>query len=243
MTEREARDQEPVTINDKRKINAETGTVRSPEAEHDSANPAAAPSGAAGGAATSDATVNQSSDTPDEVADAPASSGVSDEVVRLNAQLDERTADLKRVQAEFANYKRRVARDQQVAADAAKAKVMSELLTVLDDLDRARAHGDLESGPLKSVADKLQSVLTAQGLEPFGAEGEAFDPSLHEAVQHEGDGSDPVIGMVLRPGYTLGDRVLRHAMVSVVDRPASPDEQKTPEETTVDADAAAAESE
>src|SRR4029077_15480447 len=89
-----------------------------------------------------------------------------------------------------------------------------------DDLDRARAHGDLESSPLKSVADKLMSALTGIGLIAFGAEGEDFDPVLDEAVQHEGDGgegSKPVIGTVMRQVYRLGENVLRHALVGVVD--------------------------
>lgn len=125
--------------------------------------------------------------------------------------------DLQRVQADFANYRKRALRDQQAAADRAKAAVVNQLLPVLDDLDRARKHGDLESGPLKSVADKLESALTGLGLSAFGAEGEDFDPLLHEAVQHEGDGSRPVIGTVMRQGYKLGEQVLRHALVGVVD--------------------------
>ncbi|QUR66101.1 nucleotide exchange factor GrpE [Mycobacterium spongiae] len=132
----------------------------------------------------------------------------------------ELTADLQRVQADFANYRKRALRDQQAAADRAKAGVVSELLAVLDDLERARKHGDLDSGPLKSVADKLMNALTGLGLAAFGAEGEDFDPVLHEAVQHEGDGgqgSRPVIGAVLRQGYQLGEHVLRHALVGVVD--------------------------
>ena len=129
----------------------------------------------------------------------------------------ELTADLQRVQADYANYRKRALRDQQAAADRAKAAVVNQLLGVLDDLDRARKHGDLESGPLKSVADKLESALTGLGLTAFGAEGEDFDPVLHEAVQHEGDGSRPVIGTVMRQGYKLGDQVLRHALVGVVD--------------------------
>jgi molecular chaperone GrpE len=125
--------------------------------------------------------------------------------------------DLQRVQADFANYRKRALRDQQAAADRAKAGVVSQLLGVLDDLDRARKHGDLEAGPLKSVADTLMNALTGLGLTSFGAEGEDFDPVLHEAVQHEGDGSRPVIGTVMRQGYKLGDQVLRHALVGVVD--------------------------
>ena len=88
---------------------------------------------------------------------------------------------------------------------------------MLDDLDRARAHGDLETGPLKAVADKLAGVLEGLGLTAFATEGDPFDPELHEAVQHEGDGSNPVLGTVMRQGYRLGEQVLRHAMVGVVD--------------------------
>lgn len=153
-------------------------------------NPAPAPSGpGAGGSAAAD--------TADKVA--------------------ELTADLQRVQADYANYRKRSLRDQEVAAERAKAVVVNQLLPVIDDLDRARSHGDLEAGPLKSVADKLTAVLTGLGLVEFGAAGEAFDPSRHEAVQHEGDGSNPVLGHVMRKGYRLGEFVLRPAMVGVVD--------------------------
>ena len=128
--------------------------------------------------------------------------------------------DLQRVQADFANYRKRALRDQEATAERAKAAVVSQLLGVVDDLERARSHGDLDSGPLKSVADKLFGALTGLGLSAFGAEGDDFDPALHEAVQHEGDGSGgstPVIGTVMRQGYKLGDQVLRHALVGVVD--------------------------
>jgi molecular chaperone GrpE len=129
----------------------------------------------------------------------------------------ELTADLQRVQADFANYRKRALRDQEAAAERAKAVVVNQLLPVLDDLERARSHGDLDSGPLKSVADKLVGALSGTGLVEFGTEGEPFDPSLHEAVQHEGDGSNPIIGNVMRKGYKLGEFVLRPAMVGVVD--------------------------
>jgi molecular chaperone GrpE len=138
----------------------------------------------------------------------------------------ELTADLQRVQADFANYRKRALRDQQVAGERAKATVVSQLLTVLDDLDRARSHGDLETGPLKSVAVKLTAALAGLGLTAFGVEGDEFDPSLHEAVQHEGEGSKPVLGTVMRQGYKLGDQVLRHALVGVVD--TVPDESAGP---------------
>jgi molecular chaperone GrpE len=184
----EGNQREQVTVTDKRRVDPETGEVRH-------VAPGAADSAAAPGAAAS-----RDEATADKVA--------------------ELTADLQRVQADYANYRKRALRDQQAAAERAKASVVTQLLGVVDDLDRARSHGDLESGPLKSVADKLISALNGLGLAPFGAEGDDFDPVLHEAMQHEGDGSGgskPVIGNVLRHGYKLGDQVLRHALVGVVD--------------------------
>jgi molecular chaperone GrpE len=147
---------------------------------------------------------------PSGPAPAAAPSDSPDKVAEL-------TADLQRVQADFANYRKRTLRDQQLIADRAKAGVIAQLLGVLDDLDRARNHGDLESGPLKSVADKLVTALEGLGLSGFGAEGDEFDPALHEAVQHEGDGTHPIVGTVMRRGYKVGDQVVRHAMVGVVD--------------------------
>ncbi len=126
-------------------------------------------------------------------------------------------ATLQRVKAEYDNYRKRSVRQEQLAAERAKAAVVSQLLGVLDDLDRARSHGDLESGPLRSVADKLATALEGLGLSAFGDEGDVFDPSLHEAVQHEGDGTRPIVGTVMRRGYRLGDQILRHALVGVVD--------------------------
>jgi molecular chaperone GrpE len=147
---------------------------------------------------------------PSGPAPGAAAPGASDQVAEL-------TADLQRVQADFANYRKRALRDQQLTADRAKAAVIAQLLGVLDDLDRARSHGDLDSGPLKSVADKLVTALEGLGLSGFGTEGDEFDPALHEAVQHEGDGTHPVVGTVMRRGYKVGDQVVRHAMVGVVD--------------------------
>ena len=102
----------------------------------------------------------------------------------LAAQVGERTADLQRVTAEYANYRRRVDRDREAVLVTARTQFVSELLTVLDDLDRAEAHGDL-TGAFKAVADKITSVVQKLGLEPFGLVGEPFDPAVHEAVQHD----------------------------------------------------------
>lgn len=148
-------------------------------------------------------------------ADRGAGQPAGDATAELQAELDERTADLQRVSAEFANYRRRVERDRQSIIDTAKGSVLSELLTIVDDLERARAHGDLEQGPLKVFADKVHALLTAQGVEAFGEEGDRFDPAVHEAVQDESEGSEPVLGTILRKGYRHGERTLRTAMVSV----------------------------
>jgi molecular chaperone GrpE len=160
------------------------------------------------------------------------------------AQVAERTADLQRVTAEYANYRRRVERDRESVLVGARVQFVSELLTVLDDIDRAEAHGDL-TGPFKSVADKLLAVTQKLGLEPFGLEGEPFDPSVHEAVQHEASSVDgptvTVVSAVLRRGYRIADRVLRPAMVTVADRAddlaqaeAEPDQSDGATTTTTD---------
>ena len=142
----------------------------------------------------------------------------TDELELLRTELAERTGDLQRVSAEYANYRRRVDRDRQAVITLAKAQVAGELLTVLDDVERAAEHGDL-SGAFKAVADKLVAALSAQGLEPFGAPGDAFDPGVHEAVQHatSPEVAGPTVTLVLRRGYRLGERVLRPAMVAVTD--------------------------
>ncbi|MBJ7290439.1 MAG: nucleotide exchange factor GrpE [Williamsia sp.] len=148
--------------------------------------------------------------TPEEASAEPTQESQS-------AKEAELLADLQRLQAEYANYRRRADRERQGAVETGKATLISSLLPVLDDLDRARAHGDLESGPLRGVADKIVDTLKSQGLNTFGAQGDAFDPALHEAVQHDGDGANPVIGDVYRQGYRLGERLLRTAMVTVTD--------------------------
>lgn len=154
-----------------------------------------------------------------EVRDAAsAPSGSTPDPAPENDEAAELKATLQRVKAEYDNYRKRSVRQEQAASERGKAFAATQLLPVLDDLERARRHGDLETGPLKSVADKLTAALQAIGLVAYAVEGDPFDPSLHEAVQHEGDGSNPVIGTVMRQGYRLGDGpVLRHAMVGVVD--------------------------
>jgi molecular chaperone GrpE len=160
----------------------------------------------------------------DNADSASAPSGSTPDPAPENDEAAELKATLQRVKAEYDNYRKRAVRQEQAASERGKAFAATQLLPVLDDLERARRHGDLESGPLKSVADKLTGALQAIGLVAYGVEGDPFDPSLHEAVQHDGDGSNPVIGTVMRQGYRLGDGpVLRHAMVGVVDSVVAPD--------------------
>ena len=176
--------------------------------------PADGPAAVDGTAAPADGTAADATAADADGAQA-GDGGDDDPTSALQAQLDERTADLQRVSAEFANYRRRVERDRQSIIDTAKGSVLTELLTIVDDLDRAREHGDLEEGPLKVFADKVHALLASQGVEAFGEEGDEFDPAIHEAVQDESDGSEPVLGTILRKGYRHGERTLRTAMVIV----------------------------
>ncbi|ALC06856.1 Protein GrpE [Corynebacterium deserti GIMN1.010] len=139
------------------------------------------------------------------------------EVSDVEQQLAERTEDLQRVTAEYANYRRRTERERQGIIDTARAGVVSQLLPVLDDLDLAAQHGDLGEGPLKALSDKLVNILGGMKVESFGAVGEEFDPEIHEAVQDLSQGDVKVLGTVLRKGYRLGDKVIRTAMVLIGD--------------------------
>ncbi|MCR3746872.1 nucleotide exchange factor GrpE [Lentzea californiensis] len=193
-------EQPQVVVNDRRRIDPETGEVRPPAHVAEDGAPVEEPLVA---------------EVVDEVA------------AELKTQLDERTADLQRLTAEYANYRKRVERDREAVINNAKASVASELLSVLDDIERAAAHGDL-TGAFKAVADKLVSTLAKTGLEPFAHDGEAFDPSVHEAVQHSTspDVDGPTVTAVLRRGYTFGDKLVRPALVAVTDHePAAPSEE------------------
>ncbi len=219
-----------IVIRDRRRIDPETGVARqvkttSVGTEAKASVPTEVETTAAGGKA-------KASD--------PAGDPVA-QVTEATAKLAERTSDLQRVTAEYANYRKRVDRDRQVAGDKATATLLTALLPVLDDLDRARAHGDL-TGAFGAVAEQLVAVLTKQGLAAFGEPGEPFDPSFHEAVMHtvSEDVSEPTCVEVLRRGYMMGEKLLRAAMVAVAD----PSEQAAAEgtmdtESTSDADEAA----
>lgn len=158
-----------------------------------------------------------------------------DTVSVLQSTLEERTRDLQRLNAEFQNYRKRVERDKARSGELATAAVLSSLLPILDDLDRARDHGDL-TGPFGSVAEQLVNTLSKQGLESFGEKGDTFDPTFHEAVAHMqmADVDGPTCIDVMRRGYRLGDRLLRAALVAVAEPLDEPLEEPTPAEQAKD---------
>jgi molecular chaperone GrpE len=189
MSEHDGSAEEPerVVIRDKRRIDPTTGQQREPD-----------PETAAGGAS------------------GPPPAAGSEQVVELENAVAERTADLQRLQAEYANYRKRVERDRVMVRDIATADVLVSMLPIVDDIDRARAHGDL-TGAFKAVADQFDTALTKLGLESFAEVGDLFDPAQHEAVLHsESDAVDaPTVTTVMRRGYKFADRLVRPAMVGV----------------------------
>ncbi|MGW7292659.1 nucleotide exchange factor GrpE [Streptomyces xiamenensis] len=151
--------------------------------------------------------------------------GQSSVEVALTAQLDqtrsalnERTQDLQRLQAEFQNYRRRVERDRIAVKEIAVANLLTELLPVLDDIGRARDHGELVGG-FKQVAESLETVAAKMGLMQFGKEGEPFDPMIHEALMHSysPDVTETTCVQILQPGYRIGERTIRPARVGVAE--------------------------
>jgi molecular chaperone GrpE len=197
-------------IKDNRRIDPLTGQVREP---HGGA------AGPAGGASPFPGGSGPGAQDPKNPANASQPLSVDLTAAELDLarqEAAERTADLQRVTAEYANYRKRVDRDREVVIATAKAAVVSDMLPVLDDLDRARQHGDLV-GSFGAVADKLVGALTKLGLTPVGEVGEHFDPAVHEAVQFgtSPDVTEPTVTAVFRPGYRFGDRLIRPAVVVV----------------------------
>lgn len=168
--------------------------------------------------------MSSSTGQPDSAAPAPApgsSAPAGAEATNPDALLAaERLADLQRLQAEYVNYKRRVDRDRELQRDLAIAGLIENLLPVLDEIHLARQHGELEGGPFAKIAEKLEAILGKYGVSRYGEPGETFDPAVHEAVMNvqaelaEGT-TEPTVVQVLQPGYRLGERVLRAALVAV----------------------------
>lgn len=140
-------------------------------------------------------------------------------VAEVQRALAERTADLQRLQAEYLNYKRRVDRDRELVRENATYSALAPIVDVLDTIDRAREHGDLDPG-FQAVADQLERVVGQAGLTRFGEPGDPFDPQVHEALSHIGEDPDVKVTtakVVAKAGYRFGDRVVRAAQVLVVD--------------------------
>jgi molecular chaperone GrpE len=154
---------------------------------------------------------------------------IEDELAALATQLTERTNDLQRVQAEYLNYKRRVDRDRDLIRENATYAALAPITEVLDTIDRAREHAELEGG-FKAVAEQLERIVAGLGLTKFGAVGDPFDPTIHEALSHIGE--DPEVEVttckvIAKAGYRIGDRVVRAAQVLVVDPVTGPTEVGT----------------
>jgi len=164
---------------------------------------------------------------------APTGNDVAADLATARSAVAALTDDLKRLQAEYVNYKRRVDRDRELVKQNAVFSVLSGLMPVLDDLDRAREHGELEGG-FKAVADALERSVAAQGLVKFGRPGDEFDPRLHEALlhSHSPDVTTTTCQDIVTAGYRIGERVVRPARVTVVDPEPESAEQQDPSETT-----------
>ena len=204
----EGEEREGPVIRDRRRIDPETGEVRESAAKNQQPQAPGAPGGAAPGAAPGG-----------------GASAADGEAEALKAQLAERTADLQRLKAEFDNYRKRVERDRVAVREQALANVLSELLPVLDDIGRARDHGELVGG-FKSVGEALEAVTGKLGLSRYGEKGEPFDPMVHEALMHgySSEVTETSVTEVLQPGYRIGERILRPARVAV----AEPDPNAEP---------------
>jgi len=207
--ERPGGGEEPVVITDKRRIDPETGEVRSP-----------------GGFFSSPFGRKSDPGDPNQASQPISVQTETDLAIEAAKQeAAERTADLQRISAEYSNYRKRVDRDRELVVRNARASVLTEMLTVMDDIDNADRHGDL-TGAFKAVADRLTGVLTKAGLTQFGTVGDPFDPALHEAVQFatSPDVSLQTVSTVMRHGYSLGDRLVRPAVVGVTGPSTEPDE-------------------
>jgi len=194
VSEQDSPEHTPV-VRDKRRIDPVTGEVRK----------------VAGSPATSPAP-----STP--AAADPLTETHDSDVAALQQQLTERTADVQRIQAEYANYRKRVERDRDLVREQATASMLAEFLTVLDDIERAKEHGEVVGG-FKAVADSLESAVTKLGLERYGEVGDPFDPVIHEALTHteSPDVSETTCVEIFHPGYRFAGRVIRPARVAVAD--------------------------
>jgi len=234
-------------VHDRRRIDPVTGQVREPDrarGKHAASEPGGygrtedtraqgglrpgadgppGPDGPAGHAGQDRAAGQAGNDA--ETHTAPAGgTGMNEEMAKLREQFADRTADLQRIQAEYANYRKRVDRDRTAVRELALANVLTELLPALDAIGQARQHDEL-SGGFKSVAESLESAASKLGLVSYGESGEPFDPKIHEALAHSysPDVTEVTCAEIFQPGYKVGDRILRPARVLVAEPATGPD--------------------
>ncbi len=139
------------------------------------------------------------------------------ELEKAKAEAAEHLDALQRERASFTNYRNRALRDQENARQRGLEDVLTGLMPVLDDIERAKAHGDL-SGPMAAIAEKLDASLGKFGIERFGVVGEEFDPTMHDALMHRttAEATSTTVELVIEPGYRINDRIVRAARVGVV---------------------------
>jgi len=219
----EEESQGPV-VRDRRRIDPATGQVRDTGEGGPRSGPT--PSGqprpgkhsvSRPGGLPADGTSQEAGDEGRDLAEA-AAAAAKEVAAEATAKLAERTADLQRLQAEYANYRKRVDRDRLAVREQALANVLNELVPVLDDIGRAREHGELTGG-FKSVSESLEAVAAKLGLTSFGEAGDPFDPTLHDALTHSysADVTEPTAVQIFQPGYRVGERIIRPARVAVAE--------------------------
>ncbi|MCV2393017.1 nucleotide exchange factor GrpE [Actinotalea sp. M2MS4P-6] len=199
-TENPHGEEPPPRFTDKRRIDPTTGAVREPAGmDTPAATPAADPAAQGGGPEFEPHPVVAALEAAESIA-------------------AERLEDLQRLQAEYVNYRKRVDRDRLVARDQTVIAMVEAMIGVLDDVDAARAHGEL-TGPFLAVSEKFEGALGKFGWERYGAAGEPFDPTVHEALMHahQDDVTEPTVVQVLQAGHRVGDRIVRAARVAVAE--------------------------
>ena len=212
-------------IRDHRRIDPVTGQPK--RGKHAASQPAGTTGAGRAGGSGGPARHGKASDSTAEKDEAELTEAESAELLaaqELRTQLAERTADLQRLQAEYANYRKRVDRDRATVREHAVAGALIELLPVLDAISQAREHGEL-SGGFKSVADSLQAATGKLGLVSYGQRGDAFDPKIHEALTHSysPEVTEDTCVEIFQPGYKVGERILRPARVAVAEPATGPD--------------------
>lgn len=199
-------------IRDNRRVDPETGEIREPDTAGQAPEDQVSEETGADGEPVAEEDAEEAPEVPDTPED------LVSEAINADERVVELTNDIKRVQAEYANYRKRVERDRVAVREAATAKVVGELLPILDDIGRAREHDELNGG-FKAVGESLETTAAKLGLEKYTEKGDEFDPNVHEALTlvPVPNISVQTVIEVFQPGYRIGEKVLRPARVVVGD--------------------------